>query len=74
MDSKKTEDQARSEFNQLMNDDPDFQAQWGNCEGSQTKINEDDTRVLTYKQALEEQENGFYEWCSNYDDLKHIKK
>lgn len=70
----KTEDQARSEFNQLMYDDDEFIAQWGNCEGSQTKINEDDTRVLTYEQALEEQENAFYEWCSNYDDLKHIKK
>lgn len=70
----KTEDQARSEFNQLMYDDDEFIAQWGYCEGSQTKINEDDTRVLTYEEALEEQENAFYEWCSNYDDLKHIKK
>ena len=57
-----------------MYDDDEFIAQWGNCEGSQTKINEDDTRVLTYEEALEEQENAFYEWCSNYDDLKHIKK
>ena len=69
-----TEEEARDEFYNLMNDDPDFQAQWGYCEGSQTKINEDDTRVLTYEQALEEQENAFYEWCSNCDDLKHIKK
>ncbi len=53
----KTEDQARSEFNQLMYDDNEFMAQWGSCEGSQTKIND-----------------AFYEWCSNFDDLKHIKK
>ena len=70
----KTEDEARSEFNQLLYDDSDFQAQWGYCEGSQTKINEDDTRVLTYTEALKEQEDAFYEWCSNCDDLNHIKK
>ena len=51
----KTEDQARSEFNQLMYDDDEFIAQWG-------------------EQTLEEQENAFYEWCSNCDHLKHIKK
>tara|TARA_B100000900_G_scaffold100871_1_gene83522 strand:- start:768 stop:962 length:195 start_codon:yes stop_codon:yes gene_type:complete len=22
----------------------------------------------------EQQEKNFYEWCSNYDDTKHIKK
>ena len=56
-DKLKTENQARSEFNQLMYDDDEFIAQWRSCEGSQTKIN-----------------NAFYEWCSNYDDLKHIKQ
>jgi hypothetical protein len=71
---KATEDQARSEFNQLLYDDSDFQAQWGYCEGSQTKINEDDTRILTHEQALEEQENAFYEWCSLFDDYKHIER
>ena len=62
-------EQARFEFDNLLNDDPDFQAQWGYCEGSQTKINEYDLRVLT-----KEQENAFYKWCSVYDDTKHIKK
>jgi len=42
-----TEEEARDEFYNLMNDDPDFQAQW---------------------------EDAFYEWCSMYDDTKHIKK
>ena len=23
---------------------------------------------------LKQQEKNFYEWCSNYDDLKHITK
>jgi hypothetical protein len=68
------EQQARDEFYNLMNDDPDFQAQWGYCEGSQTKINEHDLRVLTKEKAIEKQENAFYEWCGNYDDLKHITK
>ena len=27
-----TEEEARDEFYNLMNDDPDFQAQWGYCE------------------------------------------
>jgi hypothetical protein len=71
---KLTEEEAREEFNNLLYDDSDFQAQWGYCEGSQTKINEDDIRVLTYRQALEEQENAFYEWCSVYEDTKHLKK
>ena len=71
---KKTEDQARSEFNQLMYDDDEFIAQWGYCEGSQTKINKYDLRVLTKEEAIEEQEDAFYEWCSVYDDTKHIKK
>ena len=70
----KTEDEARSEFNQLLYDDSDFQAQWGYCEGSQTKINEYDLRVLTKEEAIKEQEEAFYEWCSLYDDTKHIKK
>jgi len=39
--------QAKAEFDSLLNDDPDFQEQW---------------------------ENSFYEWCGNYDDLKHITK
>tara|TARA_R100000657_G_C4571814_1_gene37185 strand:- start:34 stop:288 length:255 start_codon:yes stop_codon:yes gene_type:complete len=71
---KLTEEEAREEFNNLLYDDNDFQAQWGYCEGLQTKINEDDIRVLTYRQALEEQENAFYEWCSVSEDTKHLKK
>ena len=67
-------EEARDEFYQLMNDDSDFQAQWGYCEGSQTKINKYDLRVLTKEEAIKEQEEAFYEWCSLYDDTKHIKK
>ena len=29
---------------------------------------------MTEEEAIEEQENAFYEWCSVYDDTKHIKK
>ena len=45
-----TEEKARDEFYNLINDDPDFQAQWGYGE------------------------DAFYEWCSVWDDTKHIKK
>ena len=72
--NKKKKEQAREEFNNLLNDDLDFQAQWGYCKGSQTKINENDERVLTFKDVLKEQEDAFYEWCSHYSDLKHIKR
>jgi len=71
---KVTEDQARDEFEMSLYEDDEFKSVWGYCEGSQTKLNEDDTRVLTREQALEEQENAFYEWCSLLDDYKHIKK
>ena len=71
---KKTEDEARSEFEYNLYEDDEFISVWGYCEGSQTKINEYDLRVLTKEQAIKEQENAFYEWCSVYDDTKHIKK
>ena len=71
---KKTEDEARSEFEYNLYEDDEFISVWGYCEGSQTKINEYDLRVLTKEEAIEEQENAFYEWCSVYDDTKHIKK
>ena len=29
---------------------------------------------MTEEEAIEEQEDAFYEWCSVYDDTKHIKK
>jgi hypothetical protein len=70
----KTEDQARSEFECNLYEDDEFTSVWGYCEGSQTKLNEDDTRVLTREQALEEQENAFYEWCSSHPDYEHIKQ
>ncbi len=70
----KTEEQARNEFEKLLYEDDEFISVWGYCEGSQTKLNEDDSRVLTREQALEEQENAFYEWCSLFDDYKHIKR
>tara|TARA_R100001594_G_scaffold66656_2_gene100977 strand:- start:1043 stop:1282 length:240 start_codon:yes stop_codon:yes gene_type:complete len=68
----KTEVEARDEFNSLLRDDPDFLAQWGYCEGSQSKLCDYDDEILTFEQAEIKQENAFYEWCSNYEDLKHI--
>ena len=53
-EEKKTEEDARYEFNSLLNDDHDFNAQWGHKSDKQ-------------------QEKSFYEWCSMYEDLKHIK-
>ena len=44
----KNEQQAKDEFYNLINDDPNFKAQWNY--------------------------DAFYEWCGNYDDLKHITK
>lgn len=70
----KTEEEAREEFNFLLLEDDEFKAQWGYCVGKQSEINPDDDRVLTYKQALEEQEKAFFEWCSGYEDLEHIKQ
>tara|TARA_R100000231_G_scaffold68409_1_gene54618 strand:- start:580 stop:774 length:195 start_codon:yes stop_codon:yes gene_type:complete len=58
----KTEEEARDQFYNLINDDQDFKSQWGHCDG------------LQIKKAIEEQEDAFYEWCSVYDDTKHIKK
>ena len=46
---------ARYEFDNLRNDDDEFDSLWG-CNDEQ------------------QQENNFFEWCSQYDDLKHIKR
>ena len=69
----KSYDEAIEEFHNLLNNDPDFLAQYGYCEGSQTKINPDDERILTHEEAIKEQNDSFFEWCSSYEDLKHIK-
>ena len=66
--------EALEEFNNLLSDDPDFLAQWGYCEGDQSEINPDDERILTYEEAVQEQKDAFFEWCSSYEDLKHITK
>lgn len=66
--------EALEEFNNLLGDDPDFLAQWGYCEGSQSEINPDDERILTYEEAVQEQKDAFFEWCSSCEDLKHITK
>lgn len=49
------EEDARYEFNILLNDDDDFANQWDDNDEEQL-------------------ENNFYEWCSLYDDLEHIKQ
>ena len=49
-----TDEQARLMFNDLRDDDQDFDTQWGYSN-------------------IKEQNKTFYEWCSIYDDLKHIK-
>jgi len=46
---------ARYEFDNLRNDDDEFDSLWG-CNDEQ------------------QQENNFFKWCSQYDDLKHIKR
>ena len=56
----KTEEQARDEFEKLLYEDDEFISVWGYCEGSQTKLNEDDIRVLTREQALKEQQNAIF--------------
>ena len=50
-----TIEQARNEFNNLRDDDPKFDLQWG--------CNDED-----------QQEKNFFEWCSIYDDTKHLKE
>ena len=45
----KTFKEALTEYQSLLNDDPNFNNQWSD--------------------TLED----FYEWCSLYDDIKHIK-
>tara|TARA_R100001463_G_scaffold129151_1_gene187892 strand:+ start:42 stop:215 length:174 start_codon:yes stop_codon:yes gene_type:complete len=52
---KLTLEQARYEFNNLRDDDPKFDLQWG--------CNDED-----------QQEKNFFEWCSIYDDTKHLKE
>lgn len=49
-----TEEEARYDFDNLLNDDENFNIQWGS----------DDNDL---------QKRLFYEWCSLYYDLKHIK-
>ena len=53
-----TEDQARQEFDNLRSDDDHF-------DHFDTQWGYNDH---------EAQEKSFYEWCSLYDDLKHIKQ
>jgi len=51
----KNYNEALQEFNNLLNDDPDFQLQWEH-------------------ENEQEQQDSFFEWCSYYEDTKHIKK
>ena len=46
----KTFEEALTEYQSLLNDDPNFENQWSDTP------------------------KDFYEWCFNYDDLKHITK
>lgn len=50
----KNYNEALQEFNNLLNDDPDFQIQWEH-------------------EKEEDQQKAFFEWCSFYEDTKHIK-
>jgi hypothetical protein len=79
-EEKKTEEDARHEFNEEINADYAFECQWTCIVGAQKQIDEfedDDyarNYALTEKEVEEKQEDFFYEWCSMYDDLKHIKR
>ena len=77
-EEKKTEEDARYEFNSLLNADYAFECQWSCIVGTQKQIDEfedaDYARnyALTEEAAREKEEEIFYEWCSMYEDLKHI--
>ena len=78
-EEKITEEDARYEFNSCINDDYAFECQWTCIVGTQKQIDEfeDDDYARNYaltEEVEEKQEDFFYEWCSMYDDLKHIKR
>ena len=64
----KTEQEVREEYNQLLNDDSNFYIQWN------VPYSDDDNKPYTMEQQNKMNNNNFYEWCSNYDDTKHIIK
>jgi len=66
--NKKTEKQARQEFNQLLNDDSNFYIQWN------IPYSDDDDKPYTVEQQKKMSDNNFFEWCSLYNDTKHIKR
>ena len=65
---KKTKEQARQEFNQLLNDDSYFYIQWN------VPYSDENDKPYSIKQINKMNENNFNEWCSLFDDTKHITK
>ena len=61
-------EQARKEYNQLLNDDSNFYIQWN------IPYSDDDNKPYTVEQQNKMNDNNFFECCSLYADTKHIKK
>ncbi len=64
----KTEKQARQEYDNLLNEDSSFYIQWNVPYGDENEklYNEEEIKKMN--------DDNFYEWCSLYDDTKHIKQ
>ena len=68
MKKQLTKKQARQEFNNLLDEDSSFYIQWN------VPYSDENDKPYNEEEIKRMNENNFYEWCSNYDDLKHITK
>lgn len=65
---KITKQEALKEYYRLLNEDSNFYIQWNVPYSNEAGIFYNDEYIDKMNK------DNFYEWCSNYDDLKHIKK
>nr|BAR28312.1 hypothetical protein [uncultured Mediterranean phage uvMED]BAR28430.1 hypothetical protein [uncultured Mediterranean phage uvMED]BAR28538.1 hypothetical protein [uncultured Mediterranean phage uvMED] len=68
MKAKYTEEEALKEYYKLLNEDSNFYMQWNVPYSNEAGMFYSDEHINKMN------ENNFYEWCSLYDDTKHIIK
>ena len=64
----KTEEQARQEYDNLLNEDSSFYIQWN------VPYSDENDKPYNEEEIKKMNNDNFYEWCSLYDDTKHIKQ
>ena len=63
----KTKEQARQEYDNLLNEDSNFYIQWN------VPFSDENNKLYNEEQIKKMNDDNFYQWCSMYDDTKHIK-